>query len=369
MARTVTTSLLLVALTSIWPTVTTAQQVNDTLRDGDSIFIDGTTFRVTPGTARSDPLAAINGSGARELGPGAIVFRSRSRLYIIDAPLPAVASPNPLGVPIETDKTRTDRIRIEYVPPDNPDHRGVYDLLRERTMLEKIQKLFSPFRLPADVTVRTQSCDGQVNSWYERENGRPSVTICYEYVRHIMVNVEMDDTPWGITRKDALCGQFVFVVAHELAHAFFDIFTIPVFGREEDAADQFAAYFMLQLGKTEARRLVGGASYAYMDFIKGYKDNPKVSIPLAAFSSNHGSPEERFFNLLCIAYGADAALFTDVVEKGLLPKTRARDCAYEFKTLQYAVRREIGPHLDRQASKVAWDVPPVQQATTVGAAP
>ena len=368
MTRTVTTSLLVFALASMCPTVATSQQVNDTLGDGDGLFIDGTTFRLTPGIARSDPVGAINGSGARELGPGAIVFRSRSRLYIIDAPLPAVASPHAVGVPVETDKARTNRIRIEYVPPDNPEHRGVYDLLRDRTMLEKVQNLFSPFRLPADVTVRTQSCDGQVNSWYERENGRPSVTICYEYVRHIMVNVEMDDTPWGITRKDALCGQFLFVVAHEIAHAFFDIFTVPIFGREEDAADQFAAYFMLQLGKTEARRLVGGASYAYMDFIKGYKDNPKVSIPLASFSSNHGSPEERFYNLLCIAYGGDQALFTDVVEKGLLPKTRARDCGYEFKTLQYAVLREIGPHLDQLAAKVAWAATPVQQAS-VGAAP
>jgi hypothetical protein len=362
----------LCALTSGFPTIATAQssQAPGALGDGDSIFIDGTTFRITPGTARTDPAAAIDESGARELGPGAIVFRSRGRLYIIDGPVraPLADSATPGGVFVDADKDRTDRIRIEYVPPDNPEHQHVYELLRERMQLEMMQKLFSPFRLPVDLTIRTQGCKGQINSWYERVQSRPTVTICYEYVQYIMENSAMDDTPWGITRKDATCGQFLFVVAHEIGHALFDIFNVPVFGREEDAADQMAAYFMLHLGRKEARRLIGGASYAYLGFIKGYKDNPKVLVPLASFSSNHGSPEERFYNLLCIAYGGEPGLFADIVDKGLLPKTRAQGCKYEFKTLKYAAEREIGPHLDRVASRVAWNVAPVEQAV-VAAAP
>ena len=38
---------------------------------------------------------------------------------------------------------------------------------------------------------------------------------------------------------------------------------IPLFGREEDAADQFSAYIMLHFGKEDAHRLIEGAAYQY----------------------------------------------------------------------------------------------------------
>ena len=48
---------------------------------------------------------------------------------------------------------------------------------------------------------------------------------------------------------------------HETGHAVFDQLKVPVLGREEDAADLFSAYIMLQLGKEDARRLILGSAY------------------------------------------------------------------------------------------------------------
>jgi hypothetical protein len=55
------------------------------IANNDSIFIDSSTFRVSPGKAKGDVAAQIKKLGARELGPGAIVFRASDKLYIIDA--------------------------------------------------------------------------------------------------------------------------------------------------------------------------------------------------------------------------------------------------------------------------------------------
>ena len=52
---------------------------------------------------------------------------------------------------------------------------------------------------------------------------------------------------------------------HETGHAVFNMLQIPVLGREEDAADQFAAYLMLRLGKDEARRMILGSAYQPCD--------------------------------------------------------------------------------------------------------
>src|SRR5262245_43611728 len=348
---------LLVGLASGGPHAAMAQSPAppDTIADNDGIFIDGKAFSVTPGKAKMDASAVVRKFGARELGPGAIVFRSGRKLYIIDTPLrlPDDNLADPRNVFVKAD-AKPNRIRIEYVAPEGKEHQELYEQLKARSSLEMVQRLFSPFRLPVDVTIRTLGCKGQVNAWYDLEPSGPAVSICYEYVENIMRHAPMEHAPYGITKQDAVVGQFLFVIAHEMAHALFEVLEIPVFGREEDAADQAAAYMMLHLGKDRALALVGGAAYAYYEFIKGYKENPKVMLPLVAFSSSHGSPEERFYNLLCLVYGSDPKMFPELIESELLPKTRARNCAYEFKTLRHAVRREIAPHIDWSLAKGAW---------------
>jgi hypothetical protein len=93
-----------------------------------------------------------------------------------------------------------------------------------------------------------------------------------------------------------------------------------------------------------------GASWSYHAFIMDYRKHPKATLPLAAFSSDHGQPEERFYNMQCIAYGSDAKLYAGLVKEGFLPESRAKRCKYEFDVLRYAFREEIAPHMDTRLS-------------------
>ena len=239
------------------------------------------------------------------------------------------------------------RIAIEYEPPKNPAHQPLYEMLKERRVLEKLQEIFSPFQLPIELTFKTVGCDGLSNAWYSR----PTVTICYEYLAEIQRDMPKETTPAGVTPADAVLGQFFYAVAHETGHAIFDLLNVPVFGHQEDAADQFAGYIILQFGKADARRLILGAAHSY----KKYVQNPTVTAPLTAFSDEHGPPAQRFYNLLCLAYGADRVLFADVVEKEYLPKERARLCRRQYGELTYAFHQLIAPHLDKQLAKQVMD--------------
>jgi hypothetical protein len=137
------------------------------------------------------------------------------------------------------------------------------------------------------------------------------------------------------------------VFLHETGHAVFDQLKLPVLGREEDAADLFSAYIMLQFGKEDARRLILGNAYQYKEDVV----NPQV--PLTKYADEHGIPAQRFFNVLCLAYGADQKLFADVVEKGYLPKGRAEYCDLEYEQTTFAFKTLIGPYIDRKlANKV-----------------
>src|SRR5262249_52715921 len=215
-------ALLVAGLAAACPPAATAQAQGAprTIADNDSVFVDGTTFTVTAGKAAAESSALIKMLGARKFQPSALVFRSGRDLYIVDAPL-RITDAKGRNIYVNAERERTDRVRIEYVPPKNDDQKVVHDKLKERGALEMVQKLFSPFRLPVDLTVRTVGCDGFVNAWYEREEAGPAVTICYEYVANIMKHAPMQTTPDGVTRMDALVGQFLFVIAHEIGHALF----------------------------------------------------------------------------------------------------------------------------------------------------
>ncbi|HUI98555.1 MAG TPA: DUF4344 domain-containing metallopeptidase [Xanthobacteraceae bacterium] len=260
------------------------------------------------------------------------------------------------------------RIHVVYEPPKDPAQQHVYDIVRQRHMLELVRKIFSPWNLgDIDLNIRTISC-GQSNAWYQRVGNTPTVSICYEYLQEIwqsmpdeMKAVESETN----TMKDVVCGQLFFAVAHELGHAMFDIFDVPVFGRQEDAADEFATYIMLQFGGQQALGLIDGAAYGYHAYIKDLKEKPQVTLPLAAFSSDHGAPEERYFNLICIAYGYDNRLFSGEMDK--IPPGRARSCQFEYDELKFAMQTVFWPHLDHD--KVArvlamnWFVEPDMSAS------
>jgi hypothetical protein len=197
--------------------------------------------------------------------------------------------------------------------------------------------------LPIELTFKTAGCDGVSNAWYSR----PTVTICYEYLAEIQRDMPKETTPAGVTPADAVLGQFFYAIAHEVGHAMFDLLNVPIFGHQEDAADQFAGYIILQFGKADARRLILGAAHSYSKYVK----NPSVTAPLTAFSDEHGPPAQRYYNLLCLAYGADPVVFADIVDKNYLPKERARLCRGQYGELNYAFNQLILPHLDRQLAK------------------
>jgi hypothetical protein len=136
-------------------------------------------------------------------------------------------------------------------------------------------------------------------------------------------------------------GPIVEVFLHEAAHALFDLLKIPVLGREEDAADLLAAYVLLQLGTEEARQLVTGVAYMYALEAK------QQSVALQDFADSHGLPAQRFFNLICMAYGAHPKLFAAVLEREVLPKNRAEGCADEYQQTAFAFETLIAPHMNK----------------------
>jgi hypothetical protein len=173
------------------------------------------------------------------------------------------------------------------------------------------------------------------------------VTVCHEYLMDMLKNAPERTLPSGVTEQDAILGPLLDVFLHETGHAVFDVLKVPVFWREEDAADWFSTYILLQFGKEDAHRLILGSAYQYKADIV----SPQAAVAPTKFADEHGTPVQRFFNVLCIAYGADQKLFADVVEKEYLPTERAEHCDGEYKQTAFAFKNLKGPYIDKKLAK------------------
>jgi len=228
-----------------------------------------------------------------------------------------------------------------YIPPTSGKWQEAYEAVKQRQVLEELQHFLAPLNLPHHLQLRTRQCD-QVNAFYSPFDR--SLTLCYEIIADAIAHAPKTVSPDGfVTRAAAIFGNIVGVLLHEGGHMMFDMFDVPRFGREEDAADENAAFLALQFNQDVARSIIRGFAYAW-----AIEKDPSSTAPMRAWSDEHGSASQRMYNALCLAYGGDPKTFHEFVDRGLLPKSRAVGCADEFNQLKFAFVTTILPFIDQK---------------------
>ena len=201
---------------------------------------------------------------------------------------------------------KLDQIDIAYVEPNDPAYSAIYEDLKKRQILEEVREFLSPVRLPDKVLIKTEQCD-QAESPYQP--GSP-VTICYEYIAKLAALATKipagGTTPRGVSRDDAMVGAIAQAVLHEMSLVVFDQQKIPVWGREDDAADKLAGFLMLQFDDKTAHRLMNGAAFFFEASDRTWTGSD--------FSDVKSTEAQRFYNYLCIAYGSNQKAFGDFVQ-------------------------------------------------------
>ena len=210
-----------------------------------------------------------------------------------------------------------DRILIEYMEPRHPifayytdpgrsgaggggqtnvktykRFTAIMERLKTRQVLEEFSQFLAPLKLPIALRLRTMQC-GEVNAFYDPANS--SINLCYEFVADIEDRAPRATTPEGITRDEVIVGQIVGTLLHEGGHAISNLLRLPVLGREEDTADQIAAFVMLQFGRDIARTLIKGETF-------GWNQRQRTQ---SRFWGPHSTALQRQHTFLCLAYGSD----------------------------------------------------------------
>jgi hypothetical protein len=253
----------------------------------------------------------------------------------------------------------------------SPERMALRERMMKRRVLEQYAEFLSPLRLPYTLLMIASDCSGSEwdSPYYDPDNHL--INMCYSFIAEaeksadLLVQLQNTQKLWTPVSRDQLfAGLFASVLLHETGHAIFDLLNVPVFGREEDAADFMAAFIPLQFGTETARTVIKGFAY-YWAYSAAQGQDPKLGTPrvnpnspepqcrlsFCSFSDEHGSASQRMYNVICLAYGGDPVTFKDFVDAGWLPQERAQDCTREYQLLSAAFNKTVLPFIDQEQMK------------------
>lgn len=114
---------------------------------------------------------------------------------------------------------------------------------------------------------------------------------------------------------------------HELGHALIDILDLPIFGQEEDAADVLSVFLLDAFWEEEtAVQLAYDTAFGFL----GEAEDRLAAGEEPAYWDVHGPDLQRYFNLVCVFYGANPDERDDVAYDLGLPEERAEYCPEEY---------------------------------------
>jgi hypothetical protein len=229
-------------------------------------------------------------------------------------------------------------VQVQYVEPSNRALVEVLGGLREAQALEALAaQIDDRFKLPGPLLLSAEEC-GMANAFYV--SSKKTIVICLELLPAMGQSV-LRDRKLRLDEEGAdavMSGAFEFLALHEVGHAVIDLYSLPVLGREEDAADQISAYLLLTDSDTETRTYgVAGALWFFRTM--------RSRLTLQHLSDEHGLSQQRGANLACWAYGSNDDEFEWALEEGRVSADRANRCAVEYQKLNAAVQRLLGKNL------------------------
>jgi hypothetical protein len=231
-----------------------------------------------------------------------------------------------------------------------------YAAVRQRVIaaraLERLRDFLSPVRLPRAVDLVAEECEGGAGmpAYYLR--GERRIRLCYQFVAYVektadevmrAVKREPARFPLPVTRDEFIWGFLANVLLHESGHALFDVLDVPVFGSEEDAADQIGIFVALQLNPKLAETAIKAFAYFWQP-VPSPDALTKTGALNEDYADEHGQPAQRLANGLCIAFGQSPAAFAAF--RAWLPPERAAGCAAEYAQIRTAFAKTVLPFVD-----------------------
>ena len=241
-------------------------------------------------------------------------------------------------------REQTGQMIVSYGEATTPTAVRGRTLMQNARLLEDLAiDVNDSLELPYDVTLAGVQC-GEANAYWS--SGDRKITICYEDAEMSLRLFEADPN-YAEDPAHAAINATIATFFHEVGHAVISVYQLPVTGREEDVADQLAAFAILEPDDVLKDKAFLDPAKAVEDFAVMFKlyAAARGGVDQSDFAAVHSLNETRMYNLKCWIYGSDPTAHAAMVTDGLLPADRAARCPNEYRQLVSAWTRLLAPHL------------------------
>ncbi|MGB2919445.1 MAG: DUF4344 domain-containing metallopeptidase [Mycobacterium sp.] len=226
-----------------------------------------------------------------------------------------------------------------YEDAESPEAIAGRTLMQDNQLLEDLSDDINEGpMLPTDIALLGAQCD-EANAFWDPED--QSITLCYEDAALAQEIFTEAGDPDPVA--SALNSEYA-TFYHEVGHMVISIYELPATGREEDVADQLAAYVLLQPddgGEPDPESV-----QAVKDFARTFSasGDQRVELSPEDFADVHSLDETRVFNLQCWIYGSNPDANGDLVASGDLTADRADGCEDEWILLDRSWSTLLEPY-------------------------
>jgi hypothetical protein len=249
--------------------------------------------------------------------------------------IPKVEPPTGVKSPASPAETG---LTVVYGESKDPESRAIVQRYQQSRQIEQWADLLNRrVRLPRNIKVIVKDC-GKVNAFYSPTDH--TITLCNEFTKSSMALFKQSkySSQDAIAKADRVNG---FTFFHEAGHMLINELDLVITGREEDVADQFAGFSLLN---EPALKLQGPAmlkAAAQRWRLKGTKVTDQ------SLMDEHPLNDQRVYALLCTLYIADPDGYAPIVGKLGYTTRRLRKCRKEYRQVNRAWRSLLKPHLQQ----------------------
>jgi Putative metallopeptidase len=230
------------------------------------------------------------------------------------------------------------QINVVYGETTDPISAALIRGYQRYGFFEKIGGLItSEINLPQDITVALADC-GMANAAYVGKEH--TIVICNELTKENYQVLLKNGYGKDEALKTAIFAS-VFTFFHETGHMLIHELNLAAVGKEEDVADQFAAFFLLSNDPSEDKAASGEMVLAAAKIFALESTEPGNH----DYQDEHGLSLQRSYTLVCTLYGANPEKYSTLVSKLDYSESRLQRCQSDAETIVSAWQRLLEPHL------------------------
>jgi len=150
-------------------------------------------------------------------------------------------------------------------------------------------------------------------------------------------------------REEFALNNSIFVLYHEIAHLLIAKLDIPILGREENAADNFATLMLMRADTEQTDNVLidsamGWFSYDENDESESYSDDDLYG--------EHSLDIQRAFQIVCLMVGGDPETFSGIADDVGLDRDRQDSCEDNFNQMSKSWDIVLAPYINDEPKKL-----------------